>query len=481
MDAVLLARLQFAFTLMFHYLFPPVTIGLGVLLVVMEGMYLKTRDLHYEAMARFWTKVFAVNFAMGVATGIVMEFQFGTNWATYSRFVGDVFGSALAAEGIFAFFLESGFLAVLVFGWDRVSPGMHFFATVMVALGSMFSAVWIVVANSWQQTPAGFHIVGAGAAARAEITDFWAMVFNPSSVERLVHVLLGAFIVGAFVVLSVSAFYLLKGRHLEFARRSFTIALVVAALAALAEVVSGDSQARTLATTQPAKLAAFEGLYTTTPGGTRLTVVGFPDTAEERVRGEVAIPGLLSFLVWGDWNKPVQGLDRVPRADWPPVALPFQSYHVMVGLGFLFVALVAVALVMRWRGTLFEARWLLWTFVFAVAGPFAANELGWVAAEVGRQPWVVYGLLRTSDATSKSVPAGQVLASLVMFGVIYALLFAVYVFVLNDKIQHGPDEPAAPPAATTGGGLLAAAGRLAGQGGESLTSTGEAAGRSGGE
>jgi cytochrome bd ubiquinol oxidase subunit I len=481
MDAVLLARLQFAFTLMFHYLFPPVTIGLGVLLVVIEGMYLKTRDLHYEAMARFWTKVFAVNFAMGVATGIVMEFQFGTNWATYSRFVGDVFGSALAAEGIFAFFLESGFLAVLVFGWDRVSPGMHFAATVMVALGSIFSAVWIVVANSWQQTPAGFHIVGTGAAARAEITDFWAMVFNPSSVERLVHVLLGAFIVGAFVVLSVSAFYLLKGRHLEFARRSFTIALVVAALAALAEVVSGDSQARTLATTQPAKLAAFEGLYTTTPGGTRLAVAGFPDTTAERVRGEVAIPGLLSFLVWGDWNKPVLGLDRVPRADWPPVALPFQTYHVMVGLGFLFVALVAVALVMRWRGTLFEARWLLWAFVFAVAGPFVANELGWVAAEVGRQPWVVYGLLRTSDATSKNVPAGQVLASLVMFGVIYALLFAVYVFVLNDKIQHGPDEPAPPPTATTGGGLLAAAGRLAGQGGESLTSTGETAGRSGGE
>ena len=481
MDAVLLARLQFAFTLMFHYLFPPVTIGLGLLLVVMEGLYLKTRDLHYEAMARFWTNVFAVNFAMGVATGIVMEFQFGTNWATYSRFVGDVFGSALAAEGIFAFFLESGFLAVLVFGWDRVSPRMHFVATVMVALGSIFSAVWIVVANSWQQTPAGFHIVGEGAAARAEITDFWAMVFNPSSVERLVHVLLGAFIVGAFVVLSVSAFYLLKGRHPEFARRGFTLALVVAAVTSLAAIVSGDSQARTLARTQPAKLAAFEGLYTTEAGGTRLSVVGFPDTAAERVRGAVAIPGLLSFLVWGDWNTPVPGLDRVPRADWPPVALPFQAYHVMVGLGLLFVALTMVALIMRWRGTLFEARWLLWTFVFAVIGPFAANQLGWVAAEVGRQPWVVYGLLRTSDATSKSVPAGQVLASMVMFGIIYTLLFAVYVFVLNAKIQHGPDEPTAPPSATTAEGLLAAAGSLAGHGGPSLTSNNRSAGHADGE
>ncbi len=476
MDAVLLARLQFAFTLMFHYLFPPITIGLGLLLVVMEGLYLKTREIQYEAMAKFWTRIFAVNFAMGVATGIVMEFQFGTNWATYSRFVGDVFGSALAAEGIFAFFLESGFLAVLVFGWDRVSPGMHFFATVMVALGSMFSALWIVVANSWQQTPAGFHIVGTGAAARAEITDFWAMVFNPSSVERLVHVLLGAVIVGAFVVLSVSAFYLLRGRHLEFARRSVTIALLVAAAASVAEVISGDSQARTLATTQPAKLAAFEGLYTTAPGGTRLTVVGFPDTAARRVRGEIAIPGLLSYLVYGDWNKPVAGLDRVASADWPPVPLPFQAYHAMVGLGFLFAGLMAVALFKRWRGTLFQARWLLWTLVFAVLGPIAANQLGWVAAEVGRQPWVVYGLLRTSDATSKSVPAGQVLASLVMFGVIYALLLAVYVFVLNAKIQHGPDEAAAPPAATTGEGLLAAAGSLTGHGGESLTSGGEPAG-----
>jgi cytochrome bd ubiquinol oxidase subunit I len=481
MDAVLLARFQFAFTLMFHYLFPPVTIGLGLLMVVMEGLYLKTRDLLYEAMARFWTRVFAVNFAMGVATGIVMEFQFGTNWAAYSRFVGDVFGSALAAEGIFAFFLESGFLAVLVFGWDRVSPRMHFVATVMVALGAIFSAVWIVVANSWQQTPAGFHVVGEGAAARAEITDFWAMVFNPSSVERLMHVLLGAFIVGAFVVLSVSAFYLVKGRHLEFARRSFTLALVVAAVTSLAAIVSGDSQARTLAATQPAKLAAFEGLYTTQPGGTRLTVVGFPDSTAKRVRGAIAIPGLLSFLVWGDWSKPVQGLDRVPRADWPPVALPFHAYHIMIALGFLFVALTAVALVLRWRGTLFEARWLLWTFVFAVVGPFAANQLGWVAAEVGRQPWVVYGLLRTSDATSRSVPAGQVLASMVMFGVIYTLLFAVYVFVLNAKIQHGPDEPAPPPSVTTGGGLLAAAGSLVGQGGPSLTSTSGPANRSGGE
>ena len=340
----------------------------------------------------------------------------------------------------------------------------------MVALGSMFSSVWIVVANSWQQTPAGFHLVGEGAALRAEVTDFWAMVFNPSSLERLVHVLLGALILGAFFVLSVSAFYLLKGRHLDFARRSFTIALVLAACASLAEFVSGDSQARTLARTQPAKLAAFEGLYTTEPGGTRLSLAGFPDSSEQRVRGVIAVPGLLSFLVYGDFHRPVAGLDHVPRADWPPVAIPFYAYHVMVGFGCLFAALTLVALFLRWRGTLFEKRWLLWTFVFAVAGPYAANQLGWVAAEVGRQPWVVYGLLRTSAATSKSVPAGQVLASIVMFALIYAALFAVFVFVLDSKIKHGPDEPeAAPAAATTGRGLLDAAASLLRNASASLT------------
>jgi cytochrome bd ubiquinol oxidase subunit I len=469
MDAVLLARLQFAFTLMFHYLFPPVTIGLGVVLVVMEGMYLRTRKPLYEAMARFWTGIFAVNFAMGVATGIVMEFQFGTNWAVYSRFVGDIFGSALAAEGIFAFFLESGFLAVLVFGWDRVSARTHFLATVAVAAGAIFSALWIVVANSWQQTPAGFHIVGVGPAARAEITDFWAVVFNPSSIERLVHVLLGSFIVGAFFVLSVSAFYLIKGRHLEFARCSFTIALVFAAAASLAEGVSGDSQARRLAATQPAKLAAFEGLYRTEPGGTRLTLVGIPDNREERVKSAIAIPRLLSLLVFGDLTRPVPGLDKIPPADRPPVAIPFQTYHAMVALGFAFVALTLLALVLLWRGRLFATRWLLWTFVFAVVGAYAANQLGWVAAEVGRQPWVVYGLLRTASAVSRSVPAGQIVVSIVIFGVVYAMLFAVFVFVLNAKIQHGPEEPVAQPEVTTGEGLLAAAASLTRRDGTSLT------------
>ena len=459
-DVLTLSRLQFALTIMFHYLFPPLTIGLGLQMVVVEGLYLRTRDPLYEAMARFWTRIFAVNFAMGVATGIVMEFEFGTNWATYSRFVGDVFGSALAAEGIFAFFLESGFLAVLVFGWDRVSPRMHFFSTVMVALGSTFSAVWIVVANSWQQTPAGFHIVGEGAMARAEITDFWAMVFNPSSVDRLVHVLLGAFILGAFFVMSITAYYLLRGRHLEFARRSLVIALVVGALASLAMAVSGHSQGRVVAEHQPAKLAAFEGHFVTGPAP--LYLFGVPDAGAQRVRG-VAIPGLLSFLVHGRFAAPLAGLDAVPPEDRPPLQVPFQSYHLMVSLGGFFVAVTLFALFMHWRRRLFETRWLLGVFVFAVAGAYAANQAGWVAAEVGRQPWIVYGLLRTPNALSKAVGAGQVATSIVMFSVVYLLLFAVWVYVLNDKIQHGPDDVAGHAGPGDGAGLLDVAAQRTGQ------------------
>ena len=466
-----LSRFQFALTIMFHYLFPPLSIGLGGLLVIMEAMYLKTRDLHYEAMARFWTKIFAVNFAMGVASGIVMEFQFGTNWATYSRYVGDVFGSALAAEGIFAFFLESGFLAVLVFGWDKVSPRTHFFSTCMVALGAFFSSIWIVVANSWQQTPAGFHIVGQGLGARAEITDFGAMVFNPSSMHRLVHTLIGAYILAAFFVMSIAAWYILKGRHLDFAKRSFSIALVVAALASIAEPISGDLQAKNVAQTQPAKLAAMEAVFQTGNEPTPLYLFGCPDVHEQRVNHGLAIPGLLSFLVHGDSQEPVAGLDRVPRGDWPPVAATFHSFHVMVWLGVLFVVLALVGLCFRWRGTIFEKRWLLWTFVVAVPLPFVANQFGWITAEVGRQPWVVYGLLRTSDALSKAVTANQVLGSIIMFIVIYTLLFVVWVFVLDRKIKQGPDEVATVPTAPATGGLFGVAGLRAGMGGASLTET----------
>ena len=444
MDVLTLSRIQFGATIAFHYLYPPLSIGLGVLLVCMEGLWLKTKNPVYHQMARFWTKVFALTFAIGVATGIVMEFEFGTNWATYSRFVGDVFGSALAAEGIFAFFLESGFLAVLLFGWDRVGRKLHFFSTCMVCLGAHFSAVWIVVANSWMQTPVGYHIVGKGMHARAEVTDFWQVVFNPSMVDRLSHVLCGAWQAGAFLVVSVSAWYLLKKRHLDFARASLRVGLTVALLASLLQLVSGDSSARNVAIYQPAKLAAFEGLYKTTTNAP-LTLVGYVDEQNEQVVG-LQCPGMLSWLVNFDTKTTVTGLDAYAPADRPPVQASFLFFHGMVGIGFAMIAIAALGFLYFRHGSLHERRWLLWILVFSVLGPQIANQLGWFAAEVGRQPWIVYGLMRTPAGLSAVVKANAVLTSLILFTFIYFLLFTAFIYLLNDKIQHGPDDADLTPA-----------------------------------
>ena len=439
MDVEILSRLQFAFTIAFHYIYPPLSIGIAVNLVIMEGMYLKTKDKFFENMTKFWVKVFALTFAIGVATGIVMEFEFGTNWATYSRFVGDVFGSALAAEGIFAFFLESGFLAVLVFGWDKVGPKMHFFSTIMVSLGSMFSAVWIVVANSWQQTPAGFHIVGEGINARAEITDFWAMVFNPSSVDRLLHVVSGAWLAGAFLIISVSAYYLLKDRHIRFAKASIKIALVVVMIASLFQLFTGHRSAVGVHENQPAKLAAMEAVFDD-QANAPLYLFGWVDEDNQKVNFGIAIPGMLSYLIDFDTNTKVTGLNSFKEEDRPPVNIVFQSYHLMVGIGFALIGISLLGIFFWWRGTLFKQRWMLWIFVFSVLLPQIANQIGWITAEVGRQPWIVYGLLRTSEGLSKAVEAGQVWFSLILFTLIYIGLFILFIYLLNEKIQHGPED-----------------------------------------
>lgn len=504
-DTVFLSRIQFALTIMFHYLFPPLTIGMGIVLVYLGGMFLWTRDTAYQQAQKFWTKVFGLNFAIGVASGIVMEFQFGTNWATYSRFVGDVFGSALAAEGIFAFFLESGFLAVLIFGWNRVGPKMHFFSTCMVAMGSIFSSVWIVVANSWQQTPAGSKIVpmtrqvlddegkplrdAAGEIVvepwyidgvpvmRAEVTDFWAMVLNPSTAHRLTHVLLGCFVMGAFFILSICAWYILKNKHVDFAKRSFVGALILATISSFAIAVTGHRQAQNVYLHQPAKLATFEGHFES-EGPADLTLFGIPDGEEETVHMKVAIPGALSFMVHDDigFKKPVIGLDKIRPEDRPPIWIPFLAWRLMVGAGTFFIGLTLVSCFFLWRGTLYEYRWIMWIYVFNVLLAVVANQVGWIAAEVGRQPWIVHPSvvrndagepildsdgfiqyekvsvtmsdgsqitrhagLRTDDGVSKVVAAEHVAASIVMFTLIYLLLGAVWIFVLNRKIQHGPD------------------------------------------
>lgn len=484
MTVEILSRIQFTLTVAFHYLYPPMTIGLGVLLVLMEGMYIKTRNPLFHHLAHFWTKVFGLIFAIGVATGIVMEFEFGTNWASYSRFVGDIFGSALAAEGIFAFFLESGFLALLLFGWDKVGPKLHFFSTCMVALGAHFSALWIVVANSWMQTPAGYHLerMGVNGApatplpngyivqqsdmghVRAVVDNFWDMVLNPSSLERLSHVLLGAWMTGAFLVISISAWYLLKGVHLKFAKASMTVAVCFAAFTTILQSVSADATARGVVRNQPIKLAAMEGVYDT-HDYTPMTLFGWVDTKKQEVHGP-QIPALLSFLCFHDFKKPVPGLLSLPsneflaerhpglspdqlakiRPDyWPKVGAVFQVYHIMIIVGSALFGLSFLGLALLWKGWLFRTdlpviRGLLWVYVFSVLGPQICNQAGWFTAELGRQPWIVYNLLRTSEGLSRAVQANQVLFSIILFALIYTLLFATFIYLLNRKIQHGPQD-----------------------------------------
>ncbi len=436
----ILARIQFAFTIAFHYIYPPLSIGLGIMLIVMEGAYIRTGKLMYKQMTQFWIRIFALIFGIGVATGIVMEFEFGTNWATYSRYVGDVFGSALAAEGIFAFALESGFLGVLLFGWDRVSPRFHFFSTIMVALGSMFSAVWIVVANSWQQTPAGFEIEGEGIHARAVITDFWAMVFNPSSVDRLSHTLVGAFLAGAFLVLSVNAYYILKNKNIETARASFKFALVFAAISSILQLFTGHRSAEGVAHNQPAKLAAFEGHYDSLAVAD-LYIMGWTNPKTQTTDG-IKIPKGLSYLLHQDFTTPVTGLNAFPENERPrAVNFVFQTYHLMVAIGMFLIGLSWLGLFLWWRNKLFNQKWLMQLFAWAVLLPQLANQLGWYSAEVGRQPWVVYGLLRTSDALSKSVSENHLWFSLILFTWVYSLLFVLFIYLLNKKIKHGYEDP----------------------------------------
>lgn len=487
MTVEILARLQFAFTVAFHYIYPPMTMGLALALVLMEGTYLATGNRLYHRLAHFWTRIFAVIFSIGTATGIVMEFEFGTNWATYSRFVGDIFGSALAAEGIFAFMLEAGFLSLLLFGWDKVGKKTHFFATCMVCLGSHFSAIWIVVANSWMQTPAGYHLellkngvhsilpadyilrpedIGH---VRAVIDSFWEMVFNPSSMERLAHVIFGAWLAGSFFVMSISAYYLLRERHRAFAQASLKVGVCLAAATSLFQSVSADATARGVVRNQPIKLAAIEGVYHTVPY-TPMNLFGFVDTTHQKVYS-LQIPGLLSLLAFHNLQTPVPGLDQLPSDEflaarypnkspqelaalrplyWPPIRGVFQTYHLMIIVGSLLFGMAFFSLFLLIKKKLFRTdllfiRFWLLLLVFSVLGPQICNQAGWFTAELGRQPWIVYNILKTSEALSKKVSADQIFASLLLFSAIYALLFFAFLYLLNRKIQHGPDDPEEDP------------------------------------
>lgn len=437
LDPLSLSRLQFALTVGFHFLFPPLSIGLAWLLVIMEWRGWKRGDEDYVRAGKFFGKILGLTFAVGVATGIVMEFQFGTNWAQYSKFVGDIFGAPLAAEGVFAFFLESTFLGLYLFGRKRVSKGVHWFSALMVAVGSTLSAFWIIVANSWQQTPAGFEIRNG----RAELTSFADAVFNTSTWPRFLHTLDACLIAGAFLVAGVSAYLILRNNESEVGRKSLRLSLIFGLVVSLLALFpTGDWHAKQVARTQPEKFAAMEGLI---QGQTRapLAVFGIPSGEPPQVNFKIGIPGVLSLMAFGDMDAHVPGIEDLRREGHPtpPFVITFISFHTMVGLGTLFIILTLFGVLLLYRKKLFDTQWYLKLLLWAIPLPLIACELGWIVAEVGRQPWVVYRVLKTQDAYSANVTGGEVLFSIIMFGLIYLALGALYIFLLARNVKRGPE------------------------------------------
>jgi len=422
-------------TIGFHFIFPPLTIGLAWLLVIVEGLGLKSGNAVYTAIGKFFGKILALIFAVGVATGIVMEFQFGTNWAEYSKFVGDIFGAPLAAEALFAFFLESTFLGLYLLGRNKVSKVVHWFSILMVAVGSTISAFWILVANSWQQTPAGF-VVRNG---RAELTDFWAAVFNPSTTVRFFHTMDAALIAGAFLMAGISAILIVKGKEVATAKKSLTVAVYFGLIASLLEVFPfGHEHARQVAHTQPEKFAATQGLYTS-QSGAPIAIFGVPMDNPPEIAAHIKIPGLLSWMAFGDVNATIKGINEFPADEIPPLWMTFVSYHNMVALGMYFILVMLIATYKIWKKTLWTSTTFLKLLFWSIPLPVAATQFGWVAAEVGRQPWIVYKLMRTSEAASITVTAGEIMFSIILFGAIYVLLFILFVFYLMKEINHGPE------------------------------------------
>ncbi|MGA2108200.1 MAG: cytochrome ubiquinol oxidase subunit I [Syntrophorhabdales bacterium] len=434
-DPLLLSRLQFAVTIMFHIIFPTATIGLGLYLVIIEILWLLTREELYYRMCRFWGRVFAINFGVGVVSGVVMEFEFGTNWARFSALGANVFAPLLYFEVLTAFFLEAGFLGIMLFGWMRVSRPIHFLATCLVAGGSILSALWIVAANSWMQTPAGFRLEGGQFVA----AGFRAIIFNPSTLVRFSHMVAAAFETSAFAVAGIGAFFLLKGRNAAFFRRSMGVALVSAVLFAPLQVYLGDASGREVFRYQPAKLAAMEGLWeTNTASGAPFALVALPDADKERNAFEISIPSALSLLVTHTLSGRVPGLKAFSRQDRPNVAVLFFSFRLMVAIGFLFLFVMIWAAVLWKRKRLFTQKAFLWTLVVIQAFGWVAVEMGWVTAEMGRQPWLVYGVMRTSEAVSPIRP-GNVVWSLALFVVIFFSIGASYVYYVLRAFWRGPD------------------------------------------
>lgn len=405
------------------------------IIFIFQGLYFKKKDEIYKKIAQFWIKIFTISFVTGVATGIILEFEFGTNWAEYSRFVGDIFGAPLAAEALFAFFLESTFIGILIWGRKRVSEKFYWFSTLMVAFGSSLSGLWIIIANSWMQTPAGFEIVNG----RAELVDFYRAALNYSTLPRYFHTITACLITGAFFMAGISAYYLLKKRHVEFARKSLYVCLSAALAFSVIQGALGHWHAQQVAKTQPEKLAVIEGHWDTSTQAS-LLIFGIPDPENEITRYAVGIPGGLGFLAFNDFNAEVKGLKEFPLEERPPVFLPFYSFHLMVALGGYFILLSAVGLFLFKRKEITEQTGYLKILLFSMALPLLANELGWIVAEVGRQPWIVYRVMRTAEAFSANVSPDQILASIIGFTLIFSVILGLWIFLVRRMVLDGPDK-----------------------------------------
>jgi len=449
MDTVLLSRIQFAVTTLFHILFPTLTIGLSVFLVVVEFLWIRTKEELYYRMYRFWVKFFAVNFGVGVVTGIVLEFEFGTNFSRFSQAASAIIAPLMTFEVMTAFFLESGFLGIMLFGWNRVSRHMHFLATSLVAVGTIISSFWILAANSWMQTPAGYSLVGG----MFKVTDFHAAIFNPSTIVRMLHMSTAALETSAFVVAGVSAYYLLMGGHSVLFRRSLAIALMMAALFAPVQMIIGDLSGRMVVGHQPAKLAAMEAHWeTNTDRGAPFIVAAFPDVKAERNAFEISIPYGLSLLATHSLHGRVLGLKEFPPEDRPNVYLLFTTFRIMAGIGTLLVLVMGWGFFLWRRGRLFIYRPFLWMLLFIHPLGFLAVETGWITTEAGRQPWLVYGLMRTAEGISP-IPPGNVIWSLNLFLVIFASIGSIYAYFVLKTIRRGPDVSSPIPATQLPSGM----------------------------
>jgi cytochrome d ubiquinol oxidase subunit I len=434
-NPTLASRIQFAFTIGFHYLFPQLTMGLALLLVILKTLYLIRKDERYNTAARFWARIFAITFIMGVVTGIPMEFQFGTNWARFAAFAGGIIAQTLAMEGAFAFFLESAFLGIFLFGERAFGQTMHWFSALMVWIGTWASGYFIIASNAWMQHPVGYT---KGPHGQLVLSNYWAVLFNPWVGPQYLHNMSGAVITGSFAMAGLGAYYLLAKQHVEYGRLFVTLAVIVGLIATINQLIpSGDLEGRDVTTYQPVKLAAMEGLFHT-QAGAGIVVIGQPNPTNGTLDNPFIVPNVLSFLTYRQWTAVVKGLDSFPRNQWPDtITLLYYSYHIMVGLGTLFIAIMGLAFLLLWRRWLFRSRWMLWILLLATPFPFIANTAGWFTAELGRQPWIVYGLLRTNQG-STLLSSGNVIFTLLGFMGMYLLLAVLYVVLVIYEVMRGP-------------------------------------------